>query len=583
MRAIDLYSGVGGWSLGLSIAGIEVVASYEWWRPAVSTKERNGESGWYSKTVETTDIRELPLDQLPSGIDIVVGSPPCTQFSYANKGGNGDIEDGIRDIEKFLEIVESVKPRFWVMENVPRVRSLLTYHLYEAKGKLQRFAELFDRQGATIEVVDMSTFGLPQRRKRCLAGHFPFEELNSYTTRCSIRTLGDVVEALRGKEVRDPIYGFEVDRSNLYDHAKESPLSAEEIRLNRDNKRFHPVYNDMAFPDSMERPVRSITATCTRVSRESVIIREPGRKGDLRRLTLRERASLQGFPISFQFHGNSYGAKMKLIGNAMPPLMAYYLGCAFKGVRADTIKHPDEVLSIPSQPITKPPETRIEKAGQKFPRNRSFRAAIPYLRFKSGVRFEFSNTFDEEEVRWRVRFLYGTPKNILELHLSLDLLAQIRQADLFSLIEDAVEVSLTRMSGLVSDVTPDSLQAAWSHRNNGIGPHSLVDSFGESAKELASTVNTLPQEQVLELVEDIIEERTVSVSDNPDPESGRRLEKVFQNAGWVLSGCILGAVVNNLLSKDLYEVPLQANTPFPNRPSTLIPACEVPTRVPAGA
>jgi hypothetical protein len=38
MRAIDLYSGIGGWALGLRLAGIEVVASYEWWDKAARTR-----------------------------------------------------------------------------------------------------------------------------------------------------------------------------------------------------------------------------------------------------------------------------------------------------------------------------------------------------------------------------------------------------------------------------------------------------------------------------------------------------------------------------------------------------------------
>ena len=41
MRAIDLYAGIGGWSLGLKLAGIEVVKSYEWWQPAIDTHNGN--------------------------------------------------------------------------------------------------------------------------------------------------------------------------------------------------------------------------------------------------------------------------------------------------------------------------------------------------------------------------------------------------------------------------------------------------------------------------------------------------------------------------------------------------------------
>src|SRR5439155_10784320 len=98
MRAVDLYSGIGGWALGLGMAGLDVVASYEWWEPANRTRAAN-----FGTSDSAFDIRQLAPETIPSPIDVIVGSPPCTQFSFANRGGSGDIEDGLRDITKFLE------------------------------------------------------------------------------------------------------------------------------------------------------------------------------------------------------------------------------------------------------------------------------------------------------------------------------------------------------------------------------------------------------------------------------------------------------------------------------------------------
>ena len=105
MRAIDLYSGVGGWSLGLRLAGVEVVASYERWGPANETYFKNN-----LHQAQTVDIRRLTFAELPKDIDIVVGSPPCTQFSFSNRGGSGDIDDGLEDIVRFLGVVEHLRP-----------------------------------------------------------------------------------------------------------------------------------------------------------------------------------------------------------------------------------------------------------------------------------------------------------------------------------------------------------------------------------------------------------------------------------------------------------------------------------------
>ena len=99
-KAIDLYGGIGGWTLGLQMVGIEVLRSYENWMPAIET--HNANFGHLSKPI---DIRKLSISDLPSDIDFIVGSPPCTQFSYSNRGGSGNINDGLVDIRKFLQIV----------------------------------------------------------------------------------------------------------------------------------------------------------------------------------------------------------------------------------------------------------------------------------------------------------------------------------------------------------------------------------------------------------------------------------------------------------------------------------------------
>ena len=212
LTAIDLYAGIGGWALGLQMAGIEVVESFEWWDDAARTHSAN-----LHGTVTVADIRGLPLEKFPKGVDFVVGSPPCTQFSYANRGGHGDIEDGMRDIQKFLEVVRHVKPRFWAMENVPRVAGILRRELAPG-GALEAFTDLV----TVIEVVDTSDWGVPQRRQRMVAGNFNVDLLNAYRDRWSAPTMGEVLDILQeGKQ--DPIYRVPVPV--LTDNVLESSLS----------------------------------------------------------------------------------------------------------------------------------------------------------------------------------------------------------------------------------------------------------------------------------------------------------------------------------------------------------------------
>lgn len=168
--AVDLYSGIGGWTLGFRMAGIDVKASYEWWPQANETYRAN-----FDRKPKQLDIRELQLTELPTRVDFVVGSPPCTEFSFANRGGNGDIADGLRDIYKFLEVVDYLSPRHWAMENVPRVMAILMTERRKRRGRFRKLLDQID----VLTVVDIAEFGLPQRRRRTIVGSFPLDQLMS--------------------------------------------------------------------------------------------------------------------------------------------------------------------------------------------------------------------------------------------------------------------------------------------------------------------------------------------------------------------------------------------------------------------
>lgn len=240
--AIDLYSGIGGWTLGMKLSGIENMASYEWWREANQTHNLN-----FNTQHKEIDIRKINVkEDLNFGkkIDFVVGSPPCTQFSLANRGGNGDIQDGLVDIYKFLEVVEYLKPKYWAMENVPRVAKILEKELND--GSLKRFKKLV----SVIKVVDSADYGVPQNRKRMIAGHFPVDLFDSYKSRIVQVNLGDVIKTLNGQgSIEDINYGYKLPRTQITELSNEVSLTYEEERINRDAKTYHPIYNNMSFPD----------------------------------------------------------------------------------------------------------------------------------------------------------------------------------------------------------------------------------------------------------------------------------------------------------------------------------------------
>jgi DNA (cytosine-5)-methyltransferase 1 len=531
VRAIDLYSGVGGWSLGLRLAGIEVVASYELWGPANETNFKNN-----SHQAQTVDIRRLAIDDLPGDIDIVVGSPPCTQFSYSNRGGGGDLADGLKDIIQFLTIVDHLKPRMWAMENVPRVAKIIEKEL-EPGGVLAKFAHL----GCATHVVDMAEYGIPQRRRRCIAGNFDIELLKSFMSKAHAPTLGAVVTALAADPVVDPLYGLSIPRPDLIDHVEEDLLSAEEVRINRSNKMMHTVYNSMPFPDPMDRTVRTITATCTRVSRESIVIAVPGRIGAYRRLTLRERACLQGFPVTFQFYGANYGQKLRMIGNAVPPAFSYLMGHVLQGRRAadaPLLCHAARDLKRP-KPI--PRETPPDRAGARYPENRTFKFAVPSLQLKSGVRFELANDCTGKIVTWRMAFYFGTSKAIHSIPLSeetadcLDLAAS-------PALKAAIDPCLERVRQFVKNADIANMQSVWTHRRpGGTRAFMLLDKLDEIGAAMTQAIAPHSGE-ASRLIEAIIQHyHGASGAALPG------LAKLARNSATILAGLLIGSTVNPLL------------------------------------
>lgn len=531
-RAIDLYSGVGGWSLGLRLSGVEVVASYEYWGPANETNFKNN-----SHQAQTVDIRRLALEDLPDDIEIVVGSPPCTQFSFSNRGGGGDIADGLEDIKRFLTIVDHLKPRVWAMENVPRVAKIIEAELKEG-GALADFRHL----GCTTHIIDMAEFGVPQRRRRCIAGNFDIELLESYRAKTDSHTLGDVVRGLATDPVADPLFGVELPRPDLTDHVEEDVLSWEEVRINRANKTTHTVYNGMPFPDPLDRTVRTITATCTRVSRESVVIPAATGTDAFRRLTLRERASLQGFPITFQFYGANYGQKLRMIGNAVPPAFSYFMGHVLQDHPAESVRPLREVSRGLTRPVPSPVETPSDRVGARYPAERTFKFAIPNLQLKSGVRFELRNDVSRPTVEWRIDFYFGTSKAIKALTLDAALAGQLF-ASMSPSLADLVRGPLDAVASFTEAADIRNMQAVWTHQGpGGMRAFMMLDRFDDAGSAMIDAIAGHETEAISLIDVALAHQFADGVEGLPG------IPKLHRNAALILSGLLIGVTVNPLMA-----------------------------------
>lgn len=509
MRGIDLYSGIGGWTLGMKFSGLENVYSYEWNKDSNTTHNMN-----FGTSIEEVDIRKLDLKTLPNPkeLDFVVGSPPCTQFSYSNRGGSGDISDGLVDIHKFFEIVHYIKPKYWVMENVPRVKKIIDQVL-EFDKNFKKFKHLVKFN----EVVDVSDYGVPQKRKRMICGDFPFEYFKSYKGLIPKNTLGKVVNLLQKDKIIDPNYGF-TSIEQITEHNKETYLTKTETRINRNNKTFHHIYNKMSFPDKLDFPSRTITSTCTRVSRESIIVKE---KNNYRRLTLREKGCVQGFPINYEFFGSSHSSKEKMIGNSIPPILTYFIFESFKKTNPENVILPQEfkknVFLFSDQ---KPKKTLPPFPRSNYRDDRRFRFCIPNLRFGSGVRFEMENM--SKKNNWKISFFYGNSKQIFLTKLD---------KVIKDFIEEELGLSLDSFFSNHKDLLQlksSELQKFWTSKDNNYYPFSVIDRIGDLVLSIDEQLSNIEYNQ----------EKFYLLFD------GKISEKLISNFSLILTGMIIGCTIN---------------------------------------
>ena len=170
---IDLFSGCGGFSLGLKRAGLRCLAAIDNDPVAIKTYARNFPNTplvleWDLKSFHPQRLQKLL--QHRTKVDLIVGGPPCQGFSVVRKvdganNGRRFVDDPRRSLYKeFLRYVKHFEPRVFVMENVPGIKSA-------AGGGF--FTEV-QAQARTLgyrvhwEEIHACLFGVPQKRVRHL-------------------------------------------------------------------------------------------------------------------------------------------------------------------------------------------------------------------------------------------------------------------------------------------------------------------------------------------------------------------------------------------------------------------------------
>lgn len=329
--AIDLFSGAGGFSLGLERAGFRLLFAADSWTRAVTSYRSNFSHPCLHVDLSQLSAADLLLSAGLSGAapDLVVGGPPCQGFSIQRIGADSDKRNSL--VLEFARLVSELRPRMFVMENVPglagvRGRDLLDE--FQAKMSLAGYE-------MTTDLVDAASFGVPQTRRRLLIIGWLGSTLRSFNGLSSSRsglTAPTVWEAI-GDLPNPPLAPNEAGTDPLHRRTRLSPLNLERLghippgggmqdlpihlraNCHRDGAArigHRYVYGRLA-PD---RPAATITARFDSFTRGRF-----AHPFDNRNITLREGARLQSFPDSFRFDGNQEDVAA-LIGNAVPPLLA---------------------------------------------------------------------------------------------------------------------------------------------------------------------------------------------------------------------------------------------------------------------
>ncbi len=338
---VSLFAGGGGMTLGLCQAGYKSLLVTDVERSAAETL-RNNHAG---VEVIHDDVRRLTKTRILEAIkgnpvDLVVGGPPCQGFSTIGDQNPADSRNGL--FWCFARVVGWLNPKCFLMENVNYLRT-------QYGGRYEReIIAAYEKLGYVVHVTTLNAadYGVPQNRKRVfffgtkLENNFQWPAPTHGDERLPYKTVWDAIGDLHNTKSPPPNHSLlrhgetVVSRYKLIPEGGRLPppseLPANIRRKNFGNtyKRLHRAKPSLTMvPGNNAFPIHPVAH---------------------RSLSPREAARIQTFPDSYVFLG-SRAEQCKLVGNAVPPLLAEKLGRAIMAhIKAKT---PPRSKRIPSDPI----------------------------------------------------------------------------------------------------------------------------------------------------------------------------------------------------------------------------------------
>lgn len=353
IKAIDLFSGCGGVSIGLMQAGFDVVSAVEIDKDAVDA---------YHSYPLLKNVNVLQEDICTlSGVDILqagginhdelyllAGCPPCQKFSMQNRINNSD-ESKIDEVKKllmqFLRIIEELYPPFVLMENVPGIRSSFGGRiLNEFIDRLENGqSDVKRRYFVKCDVVNAADYGVPQARKRFVLHAVRYDiyeilmvkglkwdlpqQTHSKTGRDGKQKWVTVRTAFEGLPSIVAGQRYSDEKIKNHDCANLSDINIRRMQFIRANGgtrtslppdlvlNCHKKYSghtDVYGIMNPDEPSPTITGGCLSYSKGRF-----GHPFEDRAISVREAARLQTFPDDYIFGASLTKAALQ-IGNAVP-------------------------------------------------------------------------------------------------------------------------------------------------------------------------------------------------------------------------------------------------------------------------
>ncbi len=341
MKIVSLFSGAGGLDLGFSKAGFDITWANEYDKDIWETYEKNHPNTY----LEKRSITKIPIEDVPE-CDGIIGGPPCQSWSEA--GSLRGIKDNRGQLFfDFIRLLEAKQPYFFLAENVSGM--LLLRH----KEALDNIKNHFRNAGIGYDLhfslLNAKDFNVPQDRKRVFFIGFrsdlkiKFKFPTGFADKIHLNdVISDLTEnvmmAKNGKGANNgncniPNHEYMDGGFSSMFMSRNRVRSWDEvsftIQAGARHAPLHPQAPKMKFIEQNKREFVS------------------GKEHLYRRLSVRECARIQTFPDDFIFHYDNISAGYKMIGNAVPVMLAYYLAKEIK-------------KSLSNRIIVKKQETELE-------------------------------------------------------------------------------------------------------------------------------------------------------------------------------------------------------------------------------